>query len=148
MTTNDRATRRVGDAITATTRLAQVVAEENAALRESRWTDVRALAEEKAAAARNYETKVQAILDVGRALDEVDAGLRQRLRGMGERADALMAENASLLRVSSEATRRLVEAFADAARELAPRAQTYSRAGAMGGGRGASAASVSLDRSL
>jgi hypothetical protein len=149
-TPTDDVAARVTDVTAAARRLADAVARENTALRGRSREGLTALAEEKAAATDIYQRRLAA-LDTAtggyRALtvDQHEA-LRHCSRLLAEEAD----ENARLLRIAVEISRRYMATVADAVRALQPAAPGYSSTGALGTGAPASARApaLSLDRSL
>jgi hypothetical protein len=146
----DDVSARVTDVIRAARRLTEAVSCENAALRGRSQEGLTALIEEKASATDVYQgclAALDAATEGYRTLtaDEREA-LRQCGRLLGEQAD----ENARLLKVAVEISRRFMETVADAVRALQPGAPGYSETGVLGSGARASARApaLSLDRSL
>ena len=127
--------------------LADLMTEENTALRHRRASQVSALVEQKNALGRAYLAHVHELAKDPTALDQVDAALRERLAGIGERMRGLMEENARLLEAAIATGRRVVDVIAAAVREARP--GTYSADGAVGkGGSSAAPLAISVDRSL
>jgi hypothetical protein len=131
-------------------RLTEAVARENAALRARTREPLSALAEEKSAAASHYQkclTQLETATEGYRALTPSQReALRQGGRLLAQEAD----ENARLLRVAVEISRRFMQTVADAVRALTPKTPGYSSTGALGNGERTSARTpaLSLDRSL
>jgi hypothetical protein len=140
----------VGAVTEAAERLTEAVARENAALRARTREALTALAEEKAAAASHYQKclgQLEAATEGYRALTPSQReALQQCGRLLAQEAD----ENARLLAVAVEISRRFMQTVADAVRALTPNAPGYSSTGALGNGQRTSARTpaLSLDRSL
>ena len=138
-------------AVTAAARqLTEAVARENAALRARTREPLTALAEDKSAAASHYQkclTQLETATDGYRALmPSQREALQQCGRLLAQEAD----ENARLLTVAVEISRRFMQTVADAARALTPNAPGYSSTGTLGNSQRTSARTpaLSLDRSL
>ena len=131
-------------------RLTESVARENAALRARTREPLTALAEEKSAAASHYQKclgQLEAATEGYRTLTSAEReALRRDGRLLAQEAD----ENARLLRVAVEISRRFMQIVADAVRALTRNAPGYSSTGILGNAERTSARSpaLSLDRSL
>lgn len=147
-------TKRINDLIVITSHLADLLARENRALRELRPHDVTDLLDEKNTLTRALDSRAEGLgkqAEAPEGLDRVDPELRERLRGLGEKVNALATENASLLKVAIAANRHVVEAIAEAAKSSQPGPGTYSANGAVGDKRPGAAArnvAITVDRSL
>ncbi|HEB79583.1 MAG TPA: hypothetical protein ENI79_03795 [Rhodospirillales bacterium] len=126
-------TDRINDLINITSRLADLLMRENAALREKRHKDVAGLLDEKSTLSRAYEARVKGLRDIAEDLGEVDEDLRERLRGLGEKVKDLMVDNAHFLKVEMEVNQRVMSVIADAAKSQKPGPETYSAKGSTKG---------------
>jgi flagellar biosynthesis/type III secretory pathway chaperone len=144
------ANNRVKDLITITSRLAEVLARENDALRARRHGELDEILDQKTTLGRIYESRLEGLADDKDALKGVDPALRERLRGLGDKVNDLIEENARLLRVAIEANRRVVDMIAEAVKASAPGPGIYGKKGTLGGERRRTAGNLafSLDRSL
>lgn len=142
---------RLNDLLVITGRLAELLQRENKALREHRAQEVRDLLDEKATLSRVYETRYKGLAENPEIIAAADLDIRDRLRAMGEKVQALMEENAKLLRTALEANKRVVDMIAEAVRNKQPSAGTYG-ANAVTADDGAHAAgrrlAFSLDQTL
>lgn len=145
------ATDRINDLINISNRLADLLERENEALKNRRHQNVAALLEEKSALSRAYEARVLGLKKAADEMAGVDADLRERLRGLGEKVKALMEENARHLRVAMEVNKRVMGVIADAVKSRRPGPKTYSAKGSTKGKRVDAAGqgvAVSINRSL
>ncbi len=136
--------------IAAGQRLSEAIARENSALRGRAREGLAALAEEKAAAAGLYQACLAELDQATHGYRALSAGEREALQQAAARLAHEAEENARLLRIALEASRRFMAAVADAVRALAPGATGYSPTGALGTAQRATARApaLSLDRSL
>jgi len=123
-------TKRVNDLIVITGRLADLLERENLALRNKQNQDLNDILDEKVTLGRVYETRIMGLAEDSEALDSVDSELLKRLRGIGDKVNGLIGENAELLKVAIETSRRVVNLIAEAVKASAPSAGTYSQTGA------------------
>ena len=123
------ATKRVSDMILILERFSQVLEEENAFLRDRKVDEMKALLEDKAALSRVYESRARGLLEHGEELPTVDPQLRERLKELNAKANALVAENAKLLKVAIEVQKRVVEVIRVAVKEAQIGPKTYSKSG-------------------
>ena len=145
------ATIRINDLIAITGHLVDLLTQENAALRAKRHEDVAALLEKKASLGRAYESRVQGLVEKPDSLAQVDQALCQRLRDLGEMMRGLMEENALLLKVAIEASRRVVQSVSEAVKSSQPGPGTYAANGAVGtpsNGTAPRNLAISVDQSL
>ncbi|MGH6660809.1 MAG: flagellar export chaperone FlgN [Rhodospirillales bacterium] len=144
-------TNRVNDLIVITGRLADLLERENDALRNRRSKELNEILDEKVTLGRVYESRIMGLTEAADALDEVDPELRERLRGVGDKVNGLIEENAKLLKIAIEANRRVVNLIAEAVKASVPSAGTYSPTGAAAS-QGHRAAprnvAISVDRTL
>ncbi|NQU60542.1 MAG: flagellar protein FlgN [Rhodospirillales bacterium] len=123
-------TNRVNDLISITGRLASLLEKENIALRNKQNHDLNDILDEKVTLGRIYETRIMGLTENAEELDTVDPELRERLRGIGEKVQGLIEDNAKLLKVAIEANRRVVNLIAESVKASVPSAGTYSSTGA------------------
>lgn len=123
-------TNRVNDLISITGRLANLLEKENAALRNKQNHELNDILDEKVTLGRIYETRIMGLTENAEELDTVDLELRERLRGIGEKINGLIEDNAKLLKVAIEANRRVVNLIAESVKASVPSAGTYSSTGA------------------
>ena len=147
------ASKRISDLIFISKRLIELLARENAALRNHRTDDVQALVGEKEEASRAYESRIAGLSEHvdAEAMDAVDEILKDELRALGREIQDLSAENAMRLEVAMEVNRRVLHEVAEAAKSVQPGAGTYSDKGAVKNGSGRPAQTnvpISLDKSL
>ena len=141
---------RAAAAAAAARGLAEVVARENAALRGRSREGLTALAEEKAAATNLYQQCLAALDTATEGYRTLTTDQREALRNCGRLLAEEADENARLLRIAVEISRRYMTTVADAVKALQPGAPGYSRTGVLGSGAHAlaRAPALSLDRSL
>jgi len=148
---NANANARANDLIVITTRLADVLREENEALRNRASDAIEALLEKKLTLCRAYEARARGLAESADELKTADVVVRESLRRAGADLDALTEENARLLKVAVEVGRRVLATVAEAVRISNPGPGTYT-AGGMVGAAGAGAAprnvAISFDQSL
>lgn len=144
-------TKRVNDLIVITDRLADLLERENAALREKKTKVLNEILDEKVTLGRVYESRIMGLTEDPEALDNVDKELLERLRGIGEKVNGLIEDNAKMLKIAIEANRRVVNLIAESVMASVPSAGTYSPTGATGTQDHRAApknASMSVDRTL
>ena len=125
-------TKRVNDLIVITGRLADLLERENVALREKQNKELNEILDEKVTLGRVYESRIMGLTEDPEALDNVDKELLERLRGIGEKVNGLMEDNAKMLKIAIEANRRVVNLIAEAVKASVPSAGTYSPTGGTG----------------
>jgi flagellar biosynthesis/type III secretory pathway chaperone len=125
-------TKRVNDLIVITGRLADLLERENVALREKQNKELNEILDEKVTLGRVYESRIMGLTEDPEALDSVDKELLERLRGIGEKVNGLMEDNAKMLKIAIEANRRVVNLIAEAVKASVPSAGTYSPTGGTG----------------
>lgn len=125
-------TKRVNDLIVITGRLADLLERENIALREKQNKELNEILDEKVTLGRVYESRIMGLTEDPEALDNVDKELLERLRGIGEKVNGLIEDNAKMLKIAIEANRRVVNLIAEAVKASVPSAGTYSPTGATG----------------
>ena len=125
-------TKRVNDLIVITGRLADLLERENVALREKQNKELNEILDEKVTLGRVYESRIMGLTEDPEALDNVDKELLERLRGIGEKVNGLIEDNAKMLKIAIEANRRVVNLIAESIKASVPSAGTYSPTGATG----------------
>ncbi len=125
-------TNRVNDLIVITNRLADLLARENDALGNRKYSEINEILDEKVTLGLVYESRIMGMTDDPVSLGQVDGELRDRLRSLGEKVNGLIEENAALLKIGIEANRRVVNMIAEAVKASVPSAGTYSANGAAG----------------
>ena len=125
-------TNRVNDLIVLTNRLADLLARENEALGNRKYSEINEILDEKVTLGRVYESRIMGLTDDPAALEQVDRELRDRLCSLGEKVNGLIEENAAMLKIGIEANRRVVNMIAEAVKASVPSAGTYSANGAAG----------------
>ena len=125
-------TNRVNDLIVITNRLADLLARENDALSNRKYSEINEILDEKVTLGRVYESRIMGLTDDPETLEQVDGDLRDRLRSLGEKVNGLIEDNAVLLKIGIEANRRVVNMIAEAVKASVPSAGTYSANGAAG----------------
>ncbi len=123
-------TNRVNDLIVITNRLADLLARENEALVNRKYSEINEILDEKVTLGRVYESRIMGLTDDQAALAQVDKELRDQLRSLGEKVNGMIEENAELLKIGIEANRRVVNMIAEAVKASVPSAGTYSANGA------------------
>ena len=123
------AEKRLNDLIAITTRLINVLERENEMLREHRHSDIHSILHEKATIGRVYESRVIGLSENPGALAEGPPVLREQLAELAHKVDRLMADNSVMLKISVDVSRRVVNLIAEAVKETAPTAGTYSARG-------------------
>ncbi|MBB4286370.1 hypothetical protein [Roseospira goensis] len=112
--------------------LADLLVEENAALRRHDVDAVRALADRKEATTRLYRERMLAVHKDPGHLTGLPEGERAVVRQTGVYLDAHLAENARLLKATMEGTNRLMSLIVDAVKHVnAERAPGYAADGRM-----------------
>ena len=143
------AKQRVDDLITLSGRLADVLTQENDALRTKKPAVIVSLLDHKLALCRAYENRFKTMAEAPQSLKEVDVEWRNKLKGLGETIHGLMQENAILLRAAIDAHRKVMDVVSEAVRANKPGAHTYSRKGVAGvASRRPEPTSLTLDRTL
>ncbi|PPR79878.1 MAG: hypothetical protein CFH06_00212 [Alphaproteobacteria bacterium MarineAlpha3_Bin5] len=143
--------RRISDLIAISERLIDILKRENKILIEYRHAELNGLVEEKEALSRIYETRIKALTDSSDDLNSVETVLHNQLRDLGTLMNGLMLENGRLLHAAMTASRGVLDAVADAIRDTAHTAGTYSNTGVKEQPRRAGVAqntSLSLDQTL
>lgn len=150
-TSNEKPARPVHESLLeAMTMLAEVMRDENEALRDQDLEAVKDLVDAKSTLARHYEHHVQALASNPSLLDELDDDDREDLADASRELDTLAAENHKLLAVKIEAANRVIKIFADAVKEHdqhkgAPR---YTRRGDLSGSAGPLRTAISINKTF
>ena len=115
-----------------TGRLSRLVQQENEILAgDSRAAGLKDLLDEKKALSSIYEQQAK-ILEDEKALAEIDQNLRARLKDAIYSFNSLLEENGVRLAAKMEATKRVFEVIANAAKEYQNSATGYGKSGHMG----------------
>ncbi|MEQ8194526.1 MAG: hypothetical protein RIB59_08545 [Rhodospirillales bacterium] len=144
-------TRQINDLIDITSRLTDLLAHENDALRNHDTHRATALLNEKNSLSEVYEDHVKAVMTYSSKLRDIEPSLRERLGNIGARAKELIEENAILLRAAIVANQRVMGLVADALSKTRKNVTTYSADGTFGAKRmrkPAPSPSLSVDHSL
>lgn len=147
---NDTETRVLG-LLELTERLSEIVDAENLALAERRRADVEAMLEEKATLSRLFENRLKALTTKEIDLNAASEELREQLREAGKRLEEATAENTVRLEVAMTANRKVIDAVANAIKQVSPHSGTYARSGRTGseGSRASSnTVAFALDQTL
>lgn len=142
---------RANDLIVITTRLTDLLKDENEALRNRDSEAVEAMLEKKVTLCRAYEARVRALAENADDLKAGDVVVRERLRLASTDLNALMQENTRLLSIGVEVGRRVLATVAEAIRNNTPGAGTYTAGGmldAAGPGAAPRNVAISFDQSL
>ena len=128
------ADKRIDDLLFITTELVELLEVENGALKTKRYDVVKEHAERKSALCRAYEIRVFGLKQEQDGADYDDAMHEkvERLKDIGERVDALVAENERMLKVALEVSQRFMDCVAEAVQQSAPTTGAYSAGGAVG----------------
>lgn len=146
--------RAAAPAIAALNQLAEVLARENAALRQRNRSAIAALADEKKAALEACESHASAVVpasDGVARLDSVAGAVADEIKHAKARLGALIDENQRRLRVAIIANQRLVETIAAAVQAQASGTDGYARNGRKNPAKGRASApppALTLYRSL
>ena len=147
------ATTRINDLIVISEELADVLAQENQALRDRQHGTLDTLLPRKDELSRAYFTRIQGLAEHAQEgeMKTVDPAVRERLRHQGELVRELVEENAKLLTIARDVSRRVLDAVAEAVKASQPQAGTYSATGKVDPSQGRAApptVSISIDQSL
>ncbi|MBT3358862.1 MAG: hypothetical protein HN403_04455 [Rhodospirillales bacterium] len=147
------ASKRISDLIIISKRLAELLIQENTALRDHRTGDVQALINEKDETSRVYESRIVGLSEHATDEDiaEVDEILMDQLRFLSKEIQALSEENAMRLQVAMEANRRVLHEVTEAVKANTPGPGTYSNSGVVSKGPSQAAPGnipISLDKLL
>lgn len=123
------ANERLNDFIELTEDLASLLLQENKALREKRAVEATGLLEKKNELSRIYEARIESLGNAPELFAKADPKLVKTLRELGEKVNLMIEENAKLLKITIEATRRVVNMVADAVKAQHPGPATYSANG-------------------
>ena len=119
----------VEDIVWACTNLCELLEFENEALSHHDARTVRALADNKSALARIYETAIAPLADDPQLAVPLEPEVKEDLMALGIRLKALVEENARRLRAEIEATQMLMEAMVSAVKANSANTVRYGRAG-------------------
>lgn len=145
------ASKRIMDLISITSELVDILDQENAALKEFRLHEIADLIKDKIIVSRAYEAHVHELVANPAVLNEVEIDLHEKLRGLGDKANQLMGENARLLKAAINGNKQVLKLVSDAVKKAKSGSGTYSPLGETTGGNSQSAPkriAVSVDQSL
>ncbi|MBF0373679.1 MAG: hypothetical protein HQL38_07605 [Alphaproteobacteria bacterium] len=131
--------------------LAEVMQDENDALRDQDFEAVKDLVDAKSTLARHYEHHVQALAGNPALLEELLPEHREELAEATRELDELSAENHKLLSVKIEAANRVIKIVADAVKQHdqqkggAPR---YTKRGDLSGSAGPLRTAISINKTF
>ena len=145
--------KRIEDMLFITTNLAELLEEENAALKSSRLDIVSGLLERKTTLSRAYEIRVFGMKQEQDTAeyDEADLANIERLHEVGERVAELIIENEKTLKIALEVSRRFMDCVADSVKQATPGTGAYAANGVVGKQTHVAqkqAASLALDETL
>lgn len=125
------ASKRISDLIVISQHLADLLIQENKALRDHRTDDVQALIIQKDEISRAYESRISGLSKhaTGEDIEAVDKTLKDQLRILGQEIQGLSEENAMRLQVAMEANRRVLHEVTEAVKANNPGPGTYSNTG-------------------
>lgn len=147
------ASKRIEDLLFIASKLADLLEEENAALKNNRFDIVQKLLESKTALSRAYEIRVFGMKrEEDRSLyDEDDLVTIEQLRDVGARVAELVSENERMLKIGLEVSRRFMDCVATSVKEAKPGTGAYTSNGIVGATGSAAkkqAPSLALDEVL
>jgi len=145
--------KRIDDLLFITNNLADLLDQENAALKSNRLDIVQGLLERKTALSRAYEIRVFGMKQEQEHAEYDDIALANidRLSDIGNRVAALIEENEKMLKVALEVSRRFMACVADSAKHVSPGTGSYSSSGDISTNAPSvqkQAASMALDETL
>ncbi|TCS63004.1 hypothetical protein [Varunaivibrio sulfuroxidans] len=142
---------RLEDLLFITRHLADLLEQENIALQRNKLDVVKSLLERKTSLSRAYETRVLGMDADEKGIEDIDPDDIQALRDTGRRVEALIEENAYLLKISLQVSRQFMDSVADAVQNAKPGTGAYGANGQVGGGAKAPPAdnpALTLDETL
>ena len=110
--------------------LVELLARENALLERPRNRDLAPVVKEKQALFKLYEEQINALAADPEFGTSLEPELRERLREVGERFEDLARINERKLKLLSEASQKIVDVIADAARRASGHVDAYGDSGA------------------
>jgi flagellar biosynthesis/type III secretory pathway chaperone len=126
--------------------LVELLERENALLERPRSRELGPVIEEKQALFKLYEEQIHALANDNEFASALEPELRERLKEVGGRFEDLAKLNERKLKLVSQASERIVERIADAARRASGHVDSYGQSGASGAAP-QRAAPVALNRS-
>ncbi|MGP1396860.1 MAG: hypothetical protein ACTS3R_15235 [Inquilinaceae bacterium] len=138
---SDITTLKIEEMIGVVSRLVEVMSEEVDALRAMRARAISGLQSRKLLLTEDYERLARDLRDDRAALETVDPILRGELTDVMERLQTVVEENETALRAVTAANEKLLQAVVSAVKAKQGLSTGYA---AMGGGRAASQAAISL----
>lgn len=135
---------KIGVLMDTMTHLANVLVQENNALKEHKVEVVTALQEQKQTFGNNYYGQMQYVAANPKMFLALDAKGREELRKTARALDEAMRENERLLKLGIEVNEKIMETIIDAAKKHDQRNSVYAANGALG--LGAQMAPISCDQ--
>lgn len=126
--------------------LVELLQRENTLLERPRSTELGPVIEEKQALFKLYEEQVHAIAQDNAFASGLEPDLRERLKEVGGRFEELARVNERKLKLVSDASQKIVDVIADAARRAAGHVEGYGKTGGSQA-RPVRSAPVALNRS-
>ncbi|MBP5856974.1 hypothetical protein KAJ83_08135 [Marivibrio halodurans] len=126
--------------------LVDLLQRENALLERPRSTELGPVIEEKQALFKLYEEQVHAIAQDATFASDLEPDLRERMKDVGSRFEDLARVNERKLKLVSDASQKIVDVIADAARRASGHVEGYGKTGDSRG-RPVRSAPVALNRS-
>lgn len=147
------ASQRIEDLLFLTTNLAELLEEENAALKNDRLDVVKGLIERKTTLSRAYEIRIFGMKQDQDTAEytELDLANIARLEEVGTRVAELIIENEKMLKVALEVSRRFMDCVAESVKQSTPGTGAYGSTGISSPQTHAAqkqAASLALDETL
>ncbi|HEY4135706.1 MAG TPA: hypothetical protein VGO34_10880 [Alphaproteobacteria bacterium] len=138
----------VGDLVTVTLKLTDLLTRENEILRSMRPQDIKGLQPEKTELARGYEHFMQELRNTPSLLAEGPQEQRDELREATMRFQKVMTDNERALRAARSVSERLMKAIVAAISEKQVSAAAYSSAGVLNSAGPRRAVAMTLNKQL
>ena len=145
------ADKRMADLINVTKRLIDVLEREHELLSDRRHSELSVLLDEKETIGRVYQARVMGLQENPEQLKGADETARSELKELAVQVDDLMRRNARMLEAAMFASKRIVDLVAEALRDTANAAGTYSKGGSTQmpqNKQAANGGAISLDQTL
>ena len=123
------ADKRMADLINVTKRLIDVLEREHELLSDRRHSELSGLLDEKETIGRVYQARVMGLQENPEQLEGVNEDARAELKELAVKVDDLIRRNARMLEAAMFASKRIVDLVAEALRDTANAAGTYSKGG-------------------
>lgn len=145
------ADKRMADLINVTKRLINVLEREHELLSERRHSELSVLLDEKETIGRVYQARVMGLQENPEQFEGVADDARAELKELALKVDDLIRRNARMLEAAMFASKRIVDLVAEALRDTANAAGTYSKGGSTQlpqNKQNARGSAISLDQTL